>query len=125
MNKYTVEERSRKYDELYDEAETFLKKHTPCAKCKGCDLFGGIRPNCCEGCPFLGPTGCTTKCLACKLWLCDYSVLSLTARAKLSSMVAEAEEYNIRYARSTKEEALSADTQMDLWSLAYENKRGG
>ena len=120
MNKYTVEERSHKYDELYDEAEAFLKKHNPCTKCKGYTLFGGSAPNCCERCPFLGPTGCTIKCLACKLWLCNYSALSPTSRNKLWDMQYEAEEYNIHYARSTKEEALSVETEQSMWLFCYD-----
>ena len=124
MNKYTVEERSRKYDELYDEADAFLKEHTPCSKCKGCTLFGGSDPSCCKGCPFLGPTGCTTKCLACKLWLCEYGVLSPAQRHQLWRMQDEAEEYNIHYARSTMEEALSAATKRSTWWFARKNNRG-
>ena len=74
---------SQRYDELYAKGQEILDKHNPC------DVQGGLclrarrdgitdskSPNnfCCGSCIHLGPNGCTTKNLACKLFFCGRGV---------------------------------------------------
>lgn len=65
--------RSYIYDALYAMADQLIKKHNPCQIHK--DISGKVHclrsSPCCGGCGFLGPDGCTTKCLGCKLSLCQ------------------------------------------------------
>lgn len=64
--------RSYIYDALYIMADQLIKKYNPCQIHK--DAAGEVccikdYPYC-DGCKFLGPDGCTTKCLGCKNGLC-------------------------------------------------------
>ena len=65
--------RSYIFDVLYTIADQLIKKYNPCQIHK--DALGKdhcLRDSpCCGGCKFLGPNGCTTKCLGCKLGLCQ------------------------------------------------------
>ena len=56
------------YDRLCDMADFVLKVHNPCQiRCGSC-IAGSF---CCHGCENLGPNGCTTRSLTCKLYLCN------------------------------------------------------
>jgi len=65
--------RSYIFDVLYTIADQLIKKYNPCQIYK--DARGKAHClrdlPCCGGCKFLGPDGCTTKCLGCKLGLCE------------------------------------------------------
>ena len=80
--------RSLTYDFLYLVADRLIKICNPCQIHRDCvsykfyshnkrvtNAYGKARcirdlPACCGGCKYLGPDGCTTKCLSCKLGLC-------------------------------------------------------
>jgi hypothetical protein len=58
------------HDRLYDYADKLIKEYDPCKIENGkCVRLVGM---CCGGCKYLTEDGCSTKCLWCKLWLCDY-----------------------------------------------------
>ena len=61
------------FDFLYEMADQLIKKHNPCQIYKDASgkahCIAGLP--CCDSCRFLGPDGCTTKCLGCKLGLCS------------------------------------------------------
>ncbi|MFW5746701.1 MAG: hypothetical protein ACOCWQ_04095, partial [Nanoarchaeota archaeon] len=43
-----------------------------CIRCSTIEPFGRrSRKGCCAECMYLGEMGCTTLCLACKLWFCS------------------------------------------------------
>lgn len=60
------------HEEIYDKASEVLAKHNPCNIHTSAD--GEVVCNdgvpCCHGCPHLGPTGCTTRSISCRTWLC-------------------------------------------------------
>lgn len=74
---------STAYDEAYSKAQEVFDRHNPCQIRREADgsvscaesrsprydgwNYSGL---CCTGCRYLGPTGCTTNSLACKLWSC-------------------------------------------------------
>jgi len=75
------------YDRIYDIADRLFKKHNPCNihiknKIVLCNEFPHIENNkfsqqcnsllCCGGCKHKSMTGCTIKCLPCKLFFCSY-----------------------------------------------------
>jgi len=68
--------RSWLYSFLYAVGDQLIKRHNPCQIQK--DAAGVVRcldkekdsSLCCTSCNFLGPDGCTTECLSCKLHLC-------------------------------------------------------
>ena len=45
---------------------------------------------CCSGCKYLGPNGCTTKNLACKLWFCDEILADKNTNTKYKAYFEEA-----------------------------------
>lgn len=49
---------------------------------------------CCSGCKYLGPNGCTTKNLACKLWFCDEILADKNTNTKYKSYFEEAKIIN-------------------------------
>ena len=73
-----VEQLSALYDRIYDIADRLFKKYNPC---NIHIIEGGIRCTsrstniayglCCSGCKHISKTGCTIKCLPCKLFVCD------------------------------------------------------
>lgn len=105
-------ERNREtYDALCAEADALLAKYKPCEGCQGCSLIPKAW-DCCEGCPFLGPTGCTTQCLACKLWLCASPNNKDLNRPdemidEMEALQYKAYELNFHYARATPDEVLA------------------
>lgn len=119
--------RRRAYDRLYAMADAVLKRANPCAKCGVCKYFGGEEEGCCKGCPFLSPTGCTVQSLGCKLWLCHKTQNYLSDRHhhQLCRLRRLADVYGFRFARATKEEALSAPLHArgDVWYFYYKLRR--
>ena len=116
--------RDRKtYDRLCGIADKLLKKYNPCSGCVGCCTYP--KPyDCCTGCPFNGPQGCITSCLACKLWLCGKaSNYNNRSRALMGHQLLRlkniAAKLNIHYARSTPEEALNIETVQNVWYFYY------
>jgi len=66
-----VNQKLELYDRLYNHADKLLKKYNPCRIKNGKCANGRF---CCYGCKYLNKSGCTVKCLECKLWLCSYLV---------------------------------------------------
>ena len=76
--KLSITELSALYDRIYDIADRLLKKHNPCnihktkrgkIKCK--NKYYTNNKLCCNSCEkYWSKTGCITKCLSCKLYLC-------------------------------------------------------
>lgn len=120
-------ELSELYGRLCGIADKVLAKRKPCQKCKACVYHGGIKTGCCIGCPLLGPEGCTTQALACKLWLCyDAARLDSLAMYQLDRLVSIAREHGIYFARATKEEALSLEAVgKSVWYFSHSRRRGG
>lgn len=80
-DKLSTTELSVLYDRIYDIADRLIKKHNPCKmhnknkKLCCMDFPMGNNRLCCENCFYekidhWSFFGCTTKCLACKLYLC-------------------------------------------------------
>lgn len=61
------------YDFCYSVGDMLIKLHNPCKICKlpNGEVICTVSEPCCFGCEYLGPEGCTTKCLVCKLSLCS------------------------------------------------------
>lgn len=130
-------ERNREtYDELCARADAVMAKYNPCAGCLGCEAHNTTRKplpyDCCEGCPLLGPQGCTTSCLACKLWVCDEPVYRKHNRPQafydeMLPIKQLAYELNLHYARATPEEvlALDASDRRSTWYFYHEGPRRG
>ena len=77
----STKELSALYDRIYNIADRLFKKHNPCNICTKnkklcCTGYPTGRERlCCEGCwdmktDHYSLFGCTTKCLACKIYLC-------------------------------------------------------
>ena len=115
------------YDQLCAEADALLAKYNPCAGCTGCSRVP--EPwDCCEGCPFLGPQGCTTQCLACKLWLCSTPNTPNLNRpvemiAEMVRLKGVAYALNLHYARATPEEILALGDQRESTWYFYRQGR--
>jgi len=130
--------RSYIYDALYITADQIIKKYNPCQICE--NEFGAVHCirdfPCCGGCEFLGPDGCTTECLMCKLHLCTaaadadiklYKILwrtVLIARryCLLEARVSKKDIFN-RLRRSKHYNTVMANTIGDLKSVL--EKSGG
>jgi len=76
--KLSIEELSALYDRIYDIADRLFKEYNPCnihskegkSRCT-CHLHSTYRVHlCCTNCKYISSTGCTVKCLGCKLFLC-------------------------------------------------------
>lgn len=113
-------ERNREsYDILCAEADALLAKYNPCAGCQGCSIIPKAW-DCCDGCPFLGPKGCTIQCLACKLWLCESPNNENLNRPQemldaMNALVDQAIDLNFYYARATPEEVLNLTEDKGTW----------
>ncbi len=112
------------YLRLFDIADRLIKHLNPCANCQGCGLFDKTPYNCCKGCPFLSETGCTTKSIACKLWLCDRRRTTKRGRHQLERLERIAYVLNVHYARATPQEVLAVKTKEHVWYLYYKLNRG-
>ena len=64
-----IKELSDIYDDLYERGQKVIDTFNPCEVSNGkCASKDGNF--CCQSCPYLGDTGCKTKSMWCKLWLC-------------------------------------------------------
>lgn len=102
-------DRSEVYDRLVRLADRILAKHNVCGSCPvGCASQKNTRAWCCNGCPKLGPNGCTVQALACKLWLCTSESFSLPYKVygRLMRIRAIAVHYKLYVGRANKEESL-------------------
>lgn len=63
---------TRLYNALYDATDKLFKLYNPCQMFSGgCLLTKNIgKRYCCSGCKYLSESGCTERCLACKVHLC-------------------------------------------------------
>lgn len=81
----TKDQLSAEYDRLYDEASTIIKRENPCQierdaagtvtcvrtrKFPAATYPAGGKGLCCSGCQHLGPDGCTTNSLGCRMGAC-------------------------------------------------------
>lgn len=107
---------SKKYDELYEQASGVVRKHNPCKITDGkCAAKRSIANGlCCKECPHLGPDGCTTKSLGCKIWLCTFDTFCCPSMEVASpywedmiTILKEAEKYALSLPRSGKEVTIS------------------
>lgn len=118
------DDRSRIYDQLYDEASDILARDNPCqADCNSCaDSRARKSTNafCCHGCKHLGPQGCTVKALACRVWLCYHTQATHPQTyIALKDVKRRAEDAGIYMAwRGSKQECLGEATPHDSRSLA-------
>ena len=74
----SIIELSALYDRVYDIADRLFKKYNPCNihTIKGGICCTSRKTNnafglCCGGCKHISKTGCTVRCLPCKLFICD------------------------------------------------------
>lgn len=118
-----IRDRGEVYDRLVVLADRVLNKGSACATCPiGCKTLEPSRAWCCDGCPMLGPTGCTVKALGCKLHLCDSEALKVSLHTwdRLERLKAIAVKYNMWYARANKEQSLNAPKGTGFWYWYYE-----
>jgi len=116
--------RSYIYDALYIMADQLIKKHNPCQIHK--DTLGKahcLRDSpCCDGCKFLGPAGCTTKCLGCKLGLCSTAIDANPKLHKaLCKMRGIARDYAILNIRISRKEALDHSKHWQTYNPVLAN----
>lgn len=88
-DKLSIVELSALYDRIYDIADRLIKKHNPCkihttktglVLCKDFSNESRVKYAqqhcgnflCCGFCGYLSKTGCTVKCLPCKLFTCSH-----------------------------------------------------
>lgn len=111
--------RSFVYDFLYLLADTAIKRENPC-KIHVSDVGKVVCTSwgpCCTVCKYLSDTGCTIKCLHCKVYLCsspgDYHKL----RNLLVTIRGIAYKYDLCHMRTTK-----ADVIDRLKTIRYERR---
>ncbi len=81
----TPEEFAKEYLRLYQEGEELFAEFNPCEIRDGTCIRGrnSSEPSfCCELCGHLTDAGCSTQCLWCKLWVCNYLELRLASEFK-------------------------------------------
>lgn len=89
------------YSKLYNVGNAILKENNPCqfqttdgvTTCvanRAASPYGNTSNinGCCHKCPHLGPTGCMTDSLACKLWTCGYLAKQPSAQVVIISLEA-------------------------------------
>lgn len=115
--------RSWLYDFLYITADLLIKIYSPCHIYK--DATGKVHcanlshhGPCCNSCGFLGPNGCTTKCLSCKLWLCwateDGHVRLCKVLFKMRTIACK---YNLQGIRVSKKEIFDRMKKFNIIKL--------
>jgi hypothetical protein len=114
MSEYTLEERSRKYDELYLKASKIMAKFNPC-KIENGTCIQGRKSGCnfcCEGCLHLSSTGCAAQSLWCKTWVCEAAASAMPLEKYflfddlMSQIDKEARKYNFFRFRAGKSTSL-------------------
>lgn len=112
-----IDQKVRLHGRLYAYTDKIIKKYDPCKIKNG--KCARITP-CCEGCKYLTENGCSTECLCCKLWLCNY-LLKKSEHSLLFSKLEKIEKVasrkNILLERGSKE-----DLKRYL-KMFYENRR--
>lgn len=117
-------ERRDVYRRLLRVADHTLKLSSACSTCP---ITAGFCQNsktwCCGQCPFLGPNGCTTQALGCKLHLChdekrrQYHMGQKFAR-RMSLLQHIAYKYRIWVARANEELSLEHGDK-DFWYVYH------
>ena len=107
MSKAEFNANSELYDVLYSAARRVLSRYKPCAFKKG-ECFTGMQWHCCDGCCHLLKTGCATKSLSCKLYLCEEAKEKFPeCAAALDALESIAEKYNFLGFRMNKQDVFS------------------
>jgi hypothetical protein len=115
MSKYSLEQRSQKYDELYERSSKILVEFNPCKIENEICIQGrnGECNFCCDGCSYLSDKGCTVQCLYCRTWVCETAAKNMSSEKykifnKLMTQIDdEAKKYDIFMFRTEKSENLS------------------
>lgn len=111
-------DRSEVYDRLYRLAHRILNKNKCCANCPIRSVLDNSRSWCCNGCPHLGPNGCTVKALGCSLWLCgNANSKADKAGKRLKKLARIADHYKIYLARASKEQSLRLGETAGFWDI--------
>lgn len=112
-NKYSLKQRSKKYDELYLRASKILYKFNPCKiENRMCIRGRNFGLNfCCNGCSNLSAKGCTVQSLFCRTWLCGTAAKALGKKYKrfnrlMTRIDNEAQKYGLYLYRAGKSECL-------------------
>lgn len=93
------------YDELWHIADDLLKKYDPCKLDEHGSCIRGV--NCCVDCKYLTDTGCSIKCLSCKLWLCDkVKLLYPDLAEKMQVLINIAHKHNLAHWRTPKSKVI-------------------
>jgi hypothetical protein len=109
-----MESLSNEYDELYEEAERFIKKYNPCKVENGtCLRFREIRDGnfCCRHCENLTEKGCSIKSLTCKTWFCAIAGKCFNEEAKNELNVLLKKGYDFSVYRGSKELSIKVAIQ--------------
>ena len=100
------------YDELFAEADAFVKEVNPCKVVNG-ECLRKYKFNqqnfCCRGCRHLRKTGCTAnKPLSCRIWLCNYAWYNLTPeqQTRQKEIQNKIEKADLWLVRATKEDMI-------------------
>lgn len=113
------------YMRLFFIVEKLFNRYDPCKGCTGCASFLAQPYDCCKGCPFNGPKGCTTYSIACKLWLCDKRTLKGSRRFQHQRRRLKkiAISLNFHYARAHPLEVLLLSDKRDMWFFYHSQER--
>ena len=134
---FTKSQLSQLFDDIYQEADTILRDHDPCQfnklfpkTCKRGvnytyalnnatieDTVKTIQDNsfCCDGCEFLGESGCRVKCIACKLWLCEMDCKSFNKfRERVAHLSERATLFHFMGFRKSKEQTIK--DSLNYWN---------
>jgi hypothetical protein len=112
--KYSLEQRSKKYDELDARASKILDEFNPCKIENGTCIQGrnGGCNFCCDGCVHLSEKGCTVQSLYCRTWLCEAAATAMPLKKYMifdelmTQIDDEARKYNMYLFRTGKVESL-------------------
>ena len=86
-------DREKLYNLIYDKANKLLKEYNPCnihlnpyrlLVCNNKRYDTGNGKLCCSMCKYSSDKGCTTKCLACKVALCECDNKGWVSRRKFN-----------------------------------------
>src|SRR5690606_24784933 len=119
MGDHSMKRDLNTYMRLFFIIDKLFARYDPCQNCTGCggSPFSPRVPfDCCEGCPFNSPTGCTTYSIACKLWLCEQREqrkLSNLFRHQRRRLKRIAVALNFHYARAHPMEVLLLSDKLD------------
>jgi hypothetical protein len=116
MPEYSLEQRSKKYDELYSRASRILTEFNPCKIENGTCIKGrcGESSFCCDGCSNLSEKGCTVQSLYCATWLCEPAARVMSQKYEIfdelmTQIDDEARNYDLLMFRAGKLKSLGID----------------